>query len=144
MSNIANALKAEIARVARKAIRSELDPLKKASAQHRATIAALRRNVDSLAKALRRAGNARPTPQPAPEQEEGPTHRRFSAARLAAHRKKVGLSAADYGRLVGVSGQSIYKWEAGEVRPRVAQLEALASVRGISAKDAQTRLANAK
>ena len=32
---------------------------------------------------------------------------RFSAVRLAAHRSKLGLSAADYGRLVGMSGATM-------------------------------------
>jgi len=45
----------------------------------------------------------------APE-ETGAVQRRFSPARLAATRKKLGLSAADFGALIGVSGQSIYKW----------------------------------
>jgi transcriptional regulator with XRE-family HTH domain len=42
--------------------------------------------------------------------------------------------------LVGVSGQSIYKWEQGEVRPRAAQLQALAAVRGIGKCEALARL----
>jgi transcriptional regulator with XRE-family HTH domain len=42
--------------------------------------------------------------------------------------------------LVGVSGQSIYKWEQGEVRPRAAQLQALAAVRGIGKCEALSRL----
>lgn len=47
---------------------------------------------------------------------------RFSAARLAAHRTKLGLSAAGYGRLVGMSGATIYLWEQGERRPRPEQV----------------------
>ncbi|MGJ7493623.1 hypothetical protein ACSFA8_00985 [Variovorax sp. RT4R15] len=38
---------------------------------------------------------------------KGP-RRRFSAARLAAHRSKLGWSAATYGKLVGIGGQTIY------------------------------------
>lgn len=67
--------------------------------------------------------------------------RRFSAQRLAKHRASLGLSAQDYGRLVGVSGQSIYKWEAGDVRPRATQIEALASVRALGKRAAAARLA---
>ncbi|WP_374008459.1 helix-turn-helix domain-containing protein [Delftia lacustris] len=68
------------------------------------------------------------------------TQRRFSAARLAAHRGKLGISAASYGRLVGVSGQTIYHWEQGKARPRTAQLEQFAAVRGRGIREVETRL----
>jgi hypothetical protein len=42
--------------------------------------------------------------------------------------------------LVGVSGQRIYKRQQGEVRPRAAQLQALAAVRGIGKREALARL----
>ena len=43
-------------------------------------------------------------------------------------------------RLLGVSGVTLYKWEGGEVRPRRAQLEAIAAVRGIGKRVALARL----
>jgi hypothetical protein len=36
--------------------------------------------------------------------------RRFSAMRLAAHRKKLGLSAAAHGKLIGMRGATMYLW----------------------------------
>jgi DNA-binding transcriptional regulator YiaG len=50
------------------------------------------------------------------------------------------LSAADFATLLGVSGQSVYKWEHGESRPRARQLEAIAAVRGIGKREAAARL----
>ncbi|MCY1199119.1 hypothetical protein D9M72_105150 [compost metagenome] len=142
MPNIASILKAEISRVARKEARTEIEALKKASAQHRSSIAALRRQIDSLQKELRRVskGSTRVRSAPdAPESAEQGPARRFSAGRLAAHRSKLGLSAAVYGKLVGVSGQTIYHWEQGKARPRAAQLESLASVRSLSKRDVMKR-----
>jgi len=143
MPNIASILKAEISRVARKEVRNEIETLKKASAAHRASIAELRRQVSSLEKELRRAakGTSRSTMAADSEADEAGTKRRFSAARLAAHRSKLGLSAASYGQLVGVSGQTIYHWEQGKARPRAAQLESLAGVRGLGAREIAERLA---
>lgn len=144
MPNIASLLKAEIARVSRKQIKSELDPLRKAAAQQRSAIAALKRQIADLHRQLRAAAKGRgPAPAPAERADEG-RRVRFSAARLAAHRSKIGLSAADYGILVGASGLSVYKWESGKVRPRDAQLRALASVRGLSRRGAAVRLAQIK
>ena len=49
MPNIASVLKDEILRLARKEVRRELEGLKKASAQYRSDIAALKRQVIALA-----------------------------------------------------------------------------------------------
>lgn len=143
MPNIASILKAEISRVARKEVRTEIEALKKASAQHRSSIAALRRQVSALEKELRRtvkgAGRRASSAEDPAAEEEG-LKRRFSAKRLAAHRVKLGISAASYGKLVGVSGQTIYHWEQGKARPRAAQLESLASVRNLGLREASALL----
>lgn len=143
MPNIASILKAEISRVARKEVRAEIETLKKASVHHRALIAALRRQVNALEKELRNvAGSAgkRAVVSDVDEAAEAGPKRRFSPARLASHRSKLGLSAASYGKLVGVSGQTIYHWEQGKARPRAAQLERLASVREFGKQQAAERL----
>jgi DNA-binding transcriptional regulator YiaG len=141
MPNIAVVLKGEIARIARKEVRAEVQELRKASAQQRAHIAALRRRIDDLERQLKRVGKAPARAAAgAAEESEGGTPRRFSAARLAAQRKKLGLSAADFAALLGVSGQSVYKWEHGEARPRARQLEAIAELRGIGKREAAARL----
>ena len=143
MPNIASVLKTEISRLARKEVRSETDSLKKLSSQYRSDIAALKREVKALQRQLKSvsksAGRARPEPQ---QQEEGEGVRlRFSAKRLAAQRARLGLSAQAFGALVGVTGQSIYKWESGSARPRASQLRAIAAVRKMGKREAQARLA---
>lgn len=139
MPNIASILKAEISRVARKEVRAEIETLKKASVAHRASIAELRRQVGALEKELRRVAKGATRLAKAPDSDaeasSAGTKRRFSATRLAAHRAKLGLSAATYGQLVGVSGQTIYHWEQGKARPRVTQLESLAAVRDLGARE---------
>lgn len=144
MPNIATVLKAEISRVARKEVRTEVEALKKASAQHRSAIATLRRQVESLQKELRRVDKRAATPVQATresraDEEEGP-RRRFSAARLAAHRSKLGWSAATYGKLVGIGGQTIYNWEQGKSRPNASQVQQLAVVKELSRDDLLKRL----
>lgn len=144
MPNIASVLKSEISRLARKETRAETAALKKASAQQRSQIAALRKTVESLQKTLKKAQRGASAPvavarSAAAGEEEGAS-RRWSAQRFAKHRARLGLSAADMGALLGVSGQSIYKWETGEVRPRRAQLEAIAGIRSIGKREAAARV----
>lgn len=137
MPNLASTLKAEISRIARKEIRAEVGTLRKAASQHRSTIAALRRQVQALQKQLRTTAKVRPERHD--ETEGDGVQRRFRVGGLITHRNKLGLSREDYGRLVGVTGQTIFKWENGS-HPRARQLEALAAVRGIGKREATRRL----
>ena len=60
---------------------------------------------------------------------------------MKAQRSRLGLSADAYGKLVGVSGSTIFNWEHQKARPRKAQLAALVAVRGIGKKEALLKLA---
>ncbi|MBL8517301.1 MAG: helix-turn-helix transcriptional regulator [Betaproteobacteria bacterium] len=136
----AAALKAEVVRIARKELRSENRSLKKAAAQYRSDIAALKRRVTDLEKLVRSLAKHSRQSAPAVEEEPG-VNPRFSAQGLASQRKRLGLSAADFGTLLGVSGQSIYHWEQGKAKPRAAQLHAIHAVRKIGKREAKERLA---
>ncbi len=144
MPNIASVLKTEIARIARKEIRTEIDALKKVSAQQRTTIAALRRQLTTLEKKLRDLARQKPrkAAEAAAQPEADEQRPRFSPSWLAAHRAKLGLSAAQYGQLAGVSTLSIYRWEQGRAKPRRAQLLALARVRALGRREAAELLAS--
>lgn len=117
--------------------------MRKQLAEYRATIAKLRKEVAALQKQVKGSSRRKAVKADveASGEEGGNVARRYSAARLAAHRQKLGLSAADYAKLVGVSALSIYKWEGGKVRPREAQIEALSGVRTLSRAQALDRLA---
>jgi DNA-binding transcriptional regulator YiaG len=143
MPNIAAVLKAEISRVARKEIKSETEYLKKAMSSARTEISALKkelREVSRLLKAAQRqsAAGARNTSKV--EEASDGRQLRFSATRLAGQRQKLGLSVANMAKLLGVSSVSLYKWESGQSRPRRAQLEAIAAIRGLGKREAQARL----
>jgi DNA-binding transcriptional regulator YiaG len=140
MPNIATVLKQEIARVARKEVRGETLRLKKVSGQYRTQIAALKRRVAQLEKLVARLGKLA-TKKTGPAEADQPGRKvRFSAKSLIAQRRRLGLSATDTARLLGVSAQSVYKWEGGRARPRASQLAALAMLRGLSKKEAVVRL----
>lgn len=64
----------------------------------------------------------------------------FSPDAVRAERERLGLSAADYAKLVGVSMLTIYNWEWDKSQPRPQALEKWLKVRGISKRDALKRL----
>lgn len=138
MSIAYSALKTEISRVARKGSRAETQTLRKASTQYRSDIAALKRQLQMLEKKIRllaKSSGGDVSEPAAPTKSTGGAHR-FSAKRLAAHRKRLGLSAQALGTLLNVSGQSVYHWERGMSRPRAAQMPAIAALRTLSKKSA--------
>jgi DNA-binding XRE family transcriptional regulator len=144
MPNIASALKAEIQRIARKTIRDETTSLRKAIAPYRSEIAELKRRTQVLEQQIRRSQKTVSRAAPPRPEEDQPSGLRFSAKGLAAHRQRLGLSAQDFGALIGASALSVYKWEKGEVRPRARYLDAIAAIRSIGKKEAAARLASSE
>lgn len=139
MANIAVVLKSEIARLARREIKAAVEPLRKANAQHRRDIAALKRELDAARRDLRTLGKGSRAATPAAGDDAAPP-KRFVAKGLKSLRARLGLSAADFGRLAGVSGQSIYHWETGKTVPGKSQQVKLAALRGIGKREAVKRL----
>jgi DNA-binding transcriptional regulator YiaG len=136
--NIAVVLKSEISRLARKELKAETEALKKAAAKHRSEIAALKREMAALQRQVQALSkrDARQR-QPKVEEEGGqPIRIRYSAKGLAAQRKRLGLSAEKFGKLVGVSGQTIYLWESEKTKPRNGQLQSIAAVRKMGRREA--------
>lgn len=141
MPNIASLLKSEIARVARREVRGEIQRLKKASASYRSEIARLKRRAQALEQQVKRLGKAPARGGAAAAEAERPGQGlRFSAKGLAAQRRRLGLSAEACGALIGASGQSVYKWESGKIRPRAAQLRGIAALRKMGKREAMARL----
>lgn len=132
MPDIAAVLKEEIARIARREVRSETEKLKKASGVYRGQIADLKRQVTALQKAL--AAALKGSSPPEPKGESAATYR-WSPARLHKHRVRLDLSAELFGKLFGVSGQTIYNWEGG-TRPSKDQLAKIAQLRQLTKQHA--------
>jgi DNA-binding transcriptional regulator YiaG len=138
MPNIAAVLKEEICRLAKKEVKAQVGKNQRASAQYRRDIANLKRQLGQQEREIKLLKKQQGQPQAEEEPSEAV---RFSARSVKAQRSRLGLSAADYGKLVGVSGLTIYNWEHDKSRPRQAQLAALVAVRGIGKREALAKLA---
>ena len=138
MPNLNSVLKSEITRLARKEIKGSVDPLRKSNIALRREIAELKRQITALQREIKASSKSNREANKNPAGDHRNT--RFTAKGLKALRARLGLSAADFGRLVGASGQSIYNWEAGKAVPRAGQQAALAAVRGLGKREAAKRL----
>jgi ribosome-binding protein aMBF1 (putative translation factor) len=128
MPNIASALKNEISRIARKEVRAETEKLK--------------RQVADLEKMLRdQSKSARMAPAVPTNQLSERGGLRFRSKGFAAHRQRLGLSAAQAGALLGVSGQTVYHWEAGKSKPRASQMSRIDALRKLTKKRAAAAVA---
>ncbi|MCZ7561431.1 MAG: helix-turn-helix domain-containing protein [Burkholderiaceae bacterium] len=141
MSNIAKVIGAEITRLARKEVRGTQKTVKAVTAQYRREIAnlksqlaALKRQVTALEKQARENGQA-------PQATAALPQTRFVPKGLISTRKRLGLSATDLAKMLGVSAQTIYNWERGATKPRADQFAKLASLRHVGKRQVQAYLA---
>lgn len=137
MTTFAEALKKEIARIARKELREEITAMRKLGVTQRVDISALKKEVKSLQSSLKKLEKLRlalsssvslakpsPTAKPSPDTPRGKPGRRvmFTAERLKAQRARLGFTQEQMGQLLGVSSLSIWKWESGGASPRAARV----------------------
>ncbi|MHC5011576.1 MAG: hypothetical protein ACYTG6_11605, partial [Planctomycetota bacterium] len=115
--------------MARKEIRASVGPVKKTNAELRRTVAALKAEVADLQRSLKFLEKQEKRRLDAPASAAAAADIRFSPKWVKADRLRLGLSAKDYGRLVGVSGLTIYNWEGGKSKPRAKQLAAWGKTR---------------
>jgi DNA-binding transcriptional regulator YiaG len=140
MPNIGTVLREEISRLSRREIRSQVDATKKATTQHRRQIAALKRQVAQLERQVTLLARKFLDMPQAVSAASIAIRPRFVAKGLRSQRKRLGLSATDYGKLLGVSAQSIYNWEHELATPRNEGLSRLAALRGIGKREAAEKL----
>ena len=141
MPNIAVVLKDEIRRLARREIKTSTSPIKEAILQFRREIAQLKRMLRRLQveiAALKRQGRTLVARPPRKEEEgEDLLGVRYSARSVKRQRKRLRLSAADFGKLLGVSTLTVYNWESGKARPTKARILALVAARDLGRREAR-------
>ncbi|MBV7541947.1 helix-turn-helix transcriptional regulator [Acidovorax sp. sic0104] len=139
-------LKAEIGRVARQHLKKELEQIRKNSTAHRSEIASLKREVSALKAEVKRLKKATSAPAalmvpPDDEAAAAKPMRSVSAQTLVTKRQALGLTQAQVASLVGVSSQTVYKWETGTVQPRSHQVQQIRQLLKLGKRAANNRLA---
>jgi len=138
MSDLLKSLREEIRRQTKKTIRESLTKLQKSSAQHRRDIAMLKRELEACKKRVEFL--ERQETKRIGESATATENVRFSPKSVRSHRSRLGLSAAEYGKLLSVSAQTVYQWEQGKTRPRKKQIAQLVELRSLGKKEAKARL----
>lgn len=143
MPNLMKELKSEISRLARKEAKQVVAPVKKMSANYRGLIAGLRKQLDALQKEVATFKRAAPKAEKALASKTEHQGRFWITGKgVKALRKRMGLTQAQFGKLVGVSVPTIVNWEKveGKVNLRKAAAGRLQGLRGIGKRQAAEML----
>ena len=154
MPNLATLLKEEISKLARKEVQDQMRDVAKIIKGQDARIARLEKQDDqpkakTKAKAKAKADQPAPADAPAEEAAAAPAPKRnsktrFSPASLKNNRKRLSLSQADVGILLGTSTNTVLRWEAGSSKPRGVNLPKIAELSKLGKKEAKQRLEQLK
>jgi len=142
MPNLAQILKLEIARIARKESKIAINKLKSPLNNARKAIIVLKKRLALLEKEVKvidaKYGKFQKSPV-APAETDKADKTRISSKTIKAMRKKTGLSQEDFGTLVGVSNMTVYNWERkqGILKFRGGSKGRVLAVKGMGAREAR-------
>jgi DNA-binding transcriptional regulator YiaG len=137
MSNVVEVLKAEIARISKREAKSATQWIGKSNTLLRKTVADLRKRVFVLEKENKHlVARMKKYQMAQPDRidtEEG-KKARFTSRGIHALRRKLRLSQADFGKLLGTTPYAVYLWEKkeGALNLRDKTKAAILSVKGLS------------
>jgi DNA-binding transcriptional regulator YiaG len=141
MPNVAQVLKEEITRLARREVRAVCNPLREQVRSLRETVKKQQEIIRRLEKSLSKMADVSAvttTSLFAPEEEE--TRARATPASIRRHRHRLGLSQAALGELLKVSTNSVANWESGASKPRPQHRMALLRLRDLGVRDVASML----
>ena len=149
MSNVAKVLKAEIARISKKEAKSATQAIGKSNTWLRKTVADMKKRLMLLEKenkSLTAAMKKYQVAQPERVDTEKGKKARFTSKGILALRKKLRLSQADFGKLLGTTPGAVHLWEKklGALNLRDKTKAAILSVRALGAREAKEKLKEIK
>jgi len=139
--DVANVLKEEISRIARKEIRARVDPLKKQVIELRRRLRAAEATLLQLQKTTNKTANtvSRQSGAIVPDVEET-RQIRISANAVKKLRTRLRLTQAQMAQLVDVSTNTVVRWEQGTSSPRGGSRAVIASMRSMGIKQVKKQL----
>jgi DNA-binding transcriptional regulator YiaG len=148
MSNVVKILKAEIGRISKREAKSATQGIGKSNTWLRKTVADLKKRLVLLERENKRLSAIVKKYQVESflktDEEEG-KKARFTSRGIRALRKKLRLSQADFGKLVGTTPGAVHLWEKkdGALSLRDKTKAAILAIRGLGAREARKKLAEA-
>lgn len=143
MPNIAEVLKQEIGRLARKEVKIGCTPLQNQIRELRKTVSAQKQVISQLEKSISRLATSSAEGGkaiPAAEEEDVQVKVRLSPASIKRIRNRFKISQGQLAQLLEVSTNTIVRWEAGTSVPRARYKQELGKLRGMGKREIKKRL----
>lgn len=145
MPNVAQVLKAEIARIAKHEAKVAIAQPKKTGIANTKVLVAIKRRLAAIEKSLNGLQKALKSccSGQVPAEKSTETKAWLTGKGIKSLRKKMRVSQAGFGKLVGVSTGAVILWEkkAGKLSFRGDTLAKIVALRGVGVQEAQRRLA---
>lgn len=144
MPNIAQVLKEEIRRLAKKELKEAVAGIQQESKELKRQIRELRRQIEALERksrsAIRHAEAQRKEEIKAAVEDVD--RARISSASVRKLRDRLGLTQAQFAQLLGVTGQAVYQWERkdGKLQLRSKTKKALLAARKLGVREVRKLL----
>jgi len=144
MGKIEEALKAEITRLAKKELRTVIDPLSKDVRDLKRTVSRLVKVVGKLEKAAEQETHRREIEKKHLKASDDEVKvARVSGRAIKNLRKKLGISQQKLAVLLGVSPGAVAFWEQGRTKPRGRNKASLVALRKLGRRDVKRILEKA-
>ncbi|MDD5699307.1 MAG: helix-turn-helix domain-containing protein [Victivallaceae bacterium] len=137
MPDIKSVLASEIRRLARKEVKAALPPLRAQLSALKKTIAAQHVKIKVLEKSAPAAIMSKPETE---SRSVADRPVRITAESIVRLRRKLGLTQAQLGTLLGSSNFSVSHWEQGKSTPREACKRKIAGLRDLGKRELKRRL----
>jgi DNA-binding transcriptional regulator YiaG len=148
MSNVVKVLKAEIMRISKREAKSATQWIGKSNTWLRKVVADLKKRMLLLEKENKRlVATVKKYQVESPQKPDEETSKaRLTSRGIRSLRKKLRLSQADFGKLVGATTGAVYLWEKkeGALSLRNRTKTAILSIRGLGAREAREKLDEAQ
>lgn len=144
MPNFMKLFQEEVRRLARKELKGAFAKTLKGGAELKRTLARVKKRLTAIERnqkqLMRQAGAD--TASATGELEGASPRLRISSTTIRTLRDRLRLTQAEFAKLVGVSGQSVYQWErrGGRLHLRHATIERIREIKGLGAREARKRL----
>lgn len=144
MPNLSQVFKAEISRISRHEIKTAFKPLHQSTISLKKTIIDLKRKIASIEAANKQLLSFQKKQEPQLQVKPVEMEKaRITAKTIRKLREKLGLSQAEFGKLIDVSITHVFNMEhkQGRLRFRGDTLKNILAIKGIGKREAQKRLA---
>ena len=140
MADVGKVLRDEMARLAKREIRAQTQPLTKQVRDLRRTVRDQRRRIEKLESEIARKQDRVGDGRIVAEVYEEDLDIRISPASIRRHRERLGISQREVALLLDVSTLTVSNWETGKTAPRGQNRVGIAEMRRLGVREAQERL----